>query len=42
MWGLAAKPDVKGILGPPLPDGGGKPFPLYGGTVQVLGESRSD
>jgi peptide/nickel transport system substrate-binding protein len=42
VWGLAAKPDVKGILGPPLPDGGGKPFPLYGGTVQVLGESRSD
>ena len=42
VWGLAAKPDVKGILGPPLPDGQGKPFPLYGGTVQVLGESRSD
>jgi peptide/nickel transport system substrate-binding protein len=41
VWGLAAKPDVKGILGPPLPDGHGKPFPLLGGTVQVLGESRS-
>jgi len=42
VWALAAKPDVKGILGPPLPDGQGKPFPLFGGTVQVLGESRSD
>jgi peptide/nickel transport system substrate-binding protein len=41
-WGLAAKPDVKGLLGPRLPDGHGKPFPLFGGTVQVLGESRSD
>jgi peptide/nickel transport system substrate-binding protein len=42
VWGLAAKPSVKGILGPPLPDGHGKPFPLFGGTVQVLGESRTD
>ena len=42
VWGLAAKPDVKGLLGPPLPDGHGKPFPLFGGTVPVLGESRSD
>jgi len=42
VWGIAAKPDIKGILGPPLPDGHGKPFPLFGGTVQVLGESRSD
>ena len=42
VWGLAAKPGVKGILGPPLPDGAGKPFPLLGGTVQVLGESRTD
>jgi peptide/nickel transport system substrate-binding protein len=42
VWGLAAKPTVKGILGPPLPDGHGKPFPLFGGVVPVLGESRSD
>jgi peptide/nickel transport system substrate-binding protein len=42
VWGLAAKPSVKGLLGVPLPDGHGKPFPLYGGTVPVLGESRSD
>jgi peptide/nickel transport system substrate-binding protein len=41
QWGLAAKPGVKGLLGPPLPDGNGKPFPLFGGTVPVLGESRS-
>jgi peptide/nickel transport system substrate-binding protein len=42
QWGLAAKPGVKGLLGPPLPDGNGKPFPLFGGTVPVLGEWRSD
>jgi peptide/nickel transport system substrate-binding protein len=42
VWGVAAQPDVKGLLGPPLPDGQGKPFPLLGGTVPVLGESRSD
>jgi peptide/nickel transport system substrate-binding protein len=42
VWAIAAKPDVKGLLGPALPDGHGKPFPLYGGTVPVLGESRSD
>jgi peptide/nickel transport system substrate-binding protein len=40
VWGLAAKNDVKGILGPPLPDGQGKPLPLFGGVVPVLGESR--
>ena len=42
LWAIAAKPDVKGLLGPPLPDGGGKPYPLLGGTVPVVGESRSD
>ena len=40
LWAIAAKPDVKGLLGPPLPDGRGKPYPLLGGTVPVLGEWR--
>lgn len=41
LWAIAAKPDVKGLLGPPLPDGAGKPYPLLGGTVPVLGERRT-
>jgi peptide/nickel transport system substrate-binding protein len=40
VWGVAAKPGVKGVLGPPIPDDGGKPFPLFGGFVPVLGEWR--
>lgn len=42
LWAVAAKPDVKGVLGPPLPDGAGLPYPLLGGTVPVLGEWRAD
>lgn len=40
VWAVAAKPEVKGILGPPLPDGHGRPFPLYAGFVPVVGEWR--
>jgi peptide/nickel transport system substrate-binding protein len=40
LWAVAAKPDVKGLLGARLPDGG-RPYPLYGGTVPVLGEWRN-
>lgn len=35
-WGVAARPGVEGILGPPLPDGS-RPFPLLAGTHPTLG-----
>lgn len=36
LWQVAAKPDVRGLSGPKLPDGG-KPAPLIAGVVPVLG-----
>lgn len=41
VWAVAAKPEVKGVLGAPLPDGGGKPA-FIGGFVPVAGEWRRD
>ncbi len=35
-WVIAAKPNVNGVLGPPLPDNGGQPQYLYG-RLPVLG-----
>jgi len=37
VWGIAAKPEVRDVLGAPLPDGGGKPA-FLGGYVPVSGE----
>jgi len=31
---------VKGVAGPPLPDGGGRPFSLFAGVVPVVGISK--
>jgi peptide/nickel transport system substrate-binding protein len=36
-WAVGSQKDVKGIAGPPLPDGGGKPFPLFAGIIPTLG-----
>jgi len=41
VWAVAAKPDVKGVLGAPLPDGAGRPA-FRGGFVAVAGEWRTD
>jgi peptide/nickel transport system substrate-binding protein len=41
FWAVAYQKDVKGVNGPPLPDGGGKPFPLFGGVIPTAGLSRS-
>jgi peptide/nickel transport system substrate-binding protein len=30
VWGIATAPDVHGVIGPPLPDDGGDPFPGLG------------
>ena len=37
-WTIAGRTGVNGLLGPPLPDGNGKPFPVFGGFVPVVGE----
>jgi peptide/nickel transport system substrate-binding protein len=41
LWAVASQTDVKGVAGPPLPDGGGRQFVLFGGLVPVLGLSRT-
>jgi hypothetical protein len=38
---VASQTDVKGVAGPPLPDGGGRPDVLFNGLVPVLGLSRT-
>lgn len=35
-WGIATRPDVNGILGPPLPDGS-EPFPILAGLHPTVG-----
>jgi peptide/nickel transport system substrate-binding protein len=40
-WAVGYQKDVKGISGPPLPDGGGKPFALFGGVIPVVGLSKT-
>ena len=40
LWAVASQPDVRGVAGPPLPDGGGRPLLLFNGQVPVLGLSR--
>jgi len=39
QWTIATKKNVSGVLGPPLPDGGGKPAPLLYGRHPLLGIS---
>jgi peptide/nickel transport system substrate-binding protein len=41
LWAVGYQNDISGVKGPPLPDGGGKPFALFGGVVPVLGITRS-
>lgn len=40
VWAVAAQPGIEGVLGAPLPDGGGKPA-FRGGFVSVAGEWRA-
>jgi peptide/nickel transport system substrate-binding protein len=40
-WAVGYQKDVKGIAGPPLPDGGGKPFSLFAGIIPTAGLSKS-
>ena len=41
LWANATAPDVRGVAGPPLPDGNGKPFALFAGVIPVVGLSRT-
>ena len=36
-WAVGYQKDVKGIAGPPLPNGGGKPYSLFAGIIPTLG-----
>jgi peptide/nickel transport system substrate-binding protein len=40
FWAVGYQNDVTGVVGPPLPDGGGRPFPLFGGVIPVLGITK--
>lgn len=37
VWAVATAPDVHGVMGPDLPDGGGNPFPGLGSGHPVAG-----
>lgn len=41
LWAAASQTDVMGVSGPSLPDGGGRPFSLFGGVIPVLGLYRT-
>jgi len=36
-WAVAYQTDVRGIAGPPLPGGGGRPFALFAGIIPTAG-----
>jgi peptide/nickel transport system substrate-binding protein len=40
-WAVGYQKDIKGVAGPPLPDGGGKPFALFAGIIPVAGLSKT-
>jgi len=40
LWAVGFQTNVKGVAGPPLPDGGGRPFSLFAGVVPVVGISK--
>ncbi len=41
-WGVASQRSVKGVAGPPLPDGHGRPFALFAGIIPVVGLSLTE
>jgi peptide/nickel transport system substrate-binding protein len=40
LWAVGYQDDVGGVKGPPLPDGGGKPFPLFAGVIPTVGITK--
>jgi len=41
LWAVGYQNNVKGVAGPPLPDGGGRPFSLFAGVIPVVGISKT-
>jgi peptide/nickel transport system substrate-binding protein len=41
LWAVGYQNNIKGVVGPPLPDGGGRPFALFAGVIPVLGISKT-
>lgn len=41
LWASAYQDDIAGVKGPPLPDGGGRPFALFAGVIPVAGLRRT-
>jgi hypothetical protein len=39
-WAVGYQNNVTGVVGPTLPDGGGRPFPLFAGVIPVLGIAK--
>jgi peptide/nickel transport system substrate-binding protein len=40
LWAIGYQDNVGGIKGPPLPDGGGQPFALFGGDIPLIGITK--
>ena len=40
VWAAGYQNDVAGVKGPPLPDGGGKPFALFAGVIPLTGITK--
>jgi peptide/nickel transport system substrate-binding protein len=40
FWAVGYQNNVTGVVGPTLPDGGGRPFPLFAGVIPVLGIAK--
>jgi peptide/nickel transport system substrate-binding protein len=41
LWAVGYQNNIKGVAGPPLPDGAGRPFSLFAGVIPVLGISKT-
>jgi peptide/nickel transport system substrate-binding protein len=41
LWGISSQTSIKGLDGPPLPDGNGRPFALFAGVIPVAGISKA-
>jgi peptide/nickel transport system substrate-binding protein len=41
LWAVGYQNDVAGVRGPPIPDGGGRPFALFAGVIPLLGITKS-
>jgi peptide/nickel transport system substrate-binding protein len=40
LWAVGYQNDIGGVKGPPLPDRGGRPFPLFNGVIPLTGITK--